>query len=201
MKLSILVCSVMNRRKTFLPEILEQINKQTEGVNDVEVLVLIDNKTRMLGTKRNDLVRMAQGEYVVFIDDDDKISENYVSHLLKAIDQCNGSFDAINFIVNVSINGDPFKPCFYSVEHKKDFNRDNSYHRLPNHIMCLKRSLCLDTPYQPICYGEDSQFSKDIAPKIKSEFDIQLVLYEYHYNVKTTETQKQITGVKGLIKE
>lgn len=192
MKLSILVCSVINRRNTFLPAMLEQLNKQTENVSDVEVMCFIDNKTRMLGTKRNDMVNMAQGDFVVFVDDDDKLSDNYVSSLLKAIELCEPDTDVINFTVNVSLNGQPFKPCFYTVDHKIDFNMDGSYHRLPNHIMCVKRELCLETPYKPILYGEDSDFSKELAPKIKKEFHIYDTLYEYHYNSKTTETQQYL---------
>lgn len=191
MKLSILVCSVLNRRNTFLPQILEELNKQTQDKTDVEVICIVDNKTRMLGIKRNDLVKVAQGDYITFVDDDDKLSPNYVSELLKAIDENNG-VDVINFIVNVSINGSGFKPCYYTVEHKHDFNNDNSYHRLPNHIMCIKRHLCVDTPYKPILYGEDSAFSKELAPKIKTEFNINQVLYEYHYSSNTTETQQYL---------
>jgi glycosyltransferase involved in cell wall biosynthesis len=191
MKLSILVCSVLNRRDNFLPIILEELNSQTYDKLDVEVICVVDNKTRMLGIKRNDLVNMAQGDYVVFVDDDDKLSPDYVSELLKAIDSCDGA-DVINFIVNVSINGSPFKPCYYSVAHGHDFNREDSYHRLPNHIMCIKRELCLSTPYKPILRGEDSAFSLDLAPKIKKEFDILKVLYEYHFNQNTTEAQQYL---------
>lgn len=191
MKLSILVCSVLNRRNTFLPSILEELNKQTHDKTDVEVICVVDNKTRMLGIKRNDLVNMAQGDYITFVDDDDKLSPNYVSELLKAIAENNG-VDVINFIVNVSINDSGFKPCYYTVENKNDFNRDNSYHRLPNHIMCIKRQICIETPYKPILYGEDSAFSKELAPKIKTEHIISKILYEYHYNSNTTETQQNL---------
>ncbi len=191
MKLSILVCSVLNRRNSFLPLILEELNKQTHDKTDVEVICIVDNKTRMLGIKRNDLVNMAQGDYVAFVDDDDKLSPDYISELLKAIEICDDA-DVINFIVNVSLNGDPFKPCYYSVTHGHDFNRAESYHRLPNHIMCIKRQLCIDTPYKPILRGEDSAFSQDLLPKIKKEFDILKVLYEYHFNQNTTETQQYL---------
>lgn len=191
MKLSILVCSVLNRRNTFLPSILEELNKQTHDKTDVEVICVVDNKTRMLGIKRNDLVNMAQGDYITFVDDDDKLSPDYVSELLKAIAENNG-VDVINFIVNVSINDSGFKPCYYTVENKNDFNRDNSYHRLPNHIMCIKRQICIETPYKPILYGEDSAFSKELAPKIKTEHIISKILYEYHYNSNTTETQQNL---------
>ncbi len=192
MKLSILVCSVMSRRNSFLPKILEQLNDQTENTQDVEVICVVDNKTRMLGIKRNDLVNMAQGDYVTFVDDDDKLSPDYVSSLLNAINSCDPDTDVINFIVNVSLDGSEFKPCYYTVDHKHDFNRENSYHRLPNHIMCIKRQLCIDTPYKPILRGEDAAFSQDLLPKIKKEFDILKVLYEYHYNSITTETQQNL---------
>ncbi len=191
MKLSILVCSVIGRRNTFLPSILDALNSQIEGVNDVELLVLIDNKTRMLGIKRNDLVFMAQGDYIVFVDDDDKIAADYVSTLLQAIDKANGA-DVITFKVNVSLNGGEFKPCYYSKDFAHDYNEADRYCRLPNHIMCIKKDLCIDTPYEPILYGEDSAFSKQLKPKLNSEYAIDKVLYEYHYNLETTETQQHL---------
>jgi len=190
-KLSILVCSVLGRRRTFLPSILDQIAEQIENRKDVELIVVLDNKLRTLGDKRNDLVKMAQGKFVTFIDDDDKIKPNYVCEILGAIES-NKDVDVINFVVNVSLNGGSFKPCFYSKEFKTDFNLSESYHRLSNHIMCIKKELCLLAPYKPIIRGEDSAFAKDLLPFIKTEHNINEILYEYHFNQSTTETQFKI---------
>lgn len=64
--------------------------------------------------------------------------------------------------------------------------------KLSNHIMCIKKELCLLAPYKPIIRGEDSAFAKDLLPLIKSEYNINEILYEYYFNQSTTETQFKI---------
>jgi len=192
MKLSILVCSTHNRYNTFLPKILDQLFSQLrqldpESQKQVEILTLIDNKTIMLGTKRNNLIDISRGEYLVFVDDDDRVSSDYISELLQAT--ASGS-DVITFIVSVSLNGEAPKPCYYSKDYPEDYNTDETYHRLPNHIMCIRRALAETVLFKPILYGEDSDYSKRMKPFIKSETQINKVLYFYDYNLETTEAQE-----------
>lgn len=187
-KLSVLVCSVIERTNTFLPKILNQLKEQIDGKSDVEVLLLLDNKTMKLGDKRNELVRMAQGEYVVFVDDDDRIEPHYVATLLDAI---NSGVDIISFGVSVSLNGEKPKLCKYSIKYEKDYNISDAYFRIPNHICCVKRSIALGTPYKPILRGEDAAYAKDLLPMLDSEYIIDEVLYHYDFDSRTTVTQKK----------
>ncbi len=194
MKLSILVCSTNNRYNNFLIKMLDELFCQWNSLpeqlkQEVEILTLIDNKTRMLGTKRNNLVSIAQGDYVVFVDDDDKVMFNYITQLLEAISL---NPDVVNFIVAVSINGGKYKPCYYNADYDSDFNKLDSYHRLPNHIMCVKRSLALQVPYKDIPKGEDSDYSKRLKPLIQTQYNIDKMLYCYDYSDLTTETQQKI---------
>lgn len=200
MTLSILVCSVTNRFNTFLPNIINKLHSQAENFEDVEIICLMDNKKMMLGDKRNQMVNLACGKYVVFIDDDDDISDDYIEQLYLAIDS---GADVINFTVDVSLNGGPYKPCYYNKDYPNDFNKEEvldiekgldviSYHRLPNHIMCVKRELALSTKYPSILRGEDAGYSKELKPKLTSQHIIDKVLYFYNFNQNTTETQKYI---------
>jgi GT2 family glycosyltransferase len=192
MKLSVLVCSTHNRYKTFLPKILDQLFGQLKYLTiddqkDVEILTLIDNKTIMLGTKRNNLIDISKGEYVVFVDDDDRVAEDYLSSLLEATQS---GADVITFWVMVSLNGEEYKPCFYSKDFTGNFNTSESYHRLPNHIMCIRRELAETVLFKPILYGEDSDFSERLKPYLKTEHAIGKPLYYYDYNIETTEAQE-----------
>jgi len=191
MKLSILIPSTHNRYDNFLLKILKSLYSQLNKVNqgDVEILTFIDNKERMLGTKRNDLINLAKGDFVVFVDDDDRVSENYISKLLETIEN-DSDVDVICFDVEVSLNGGVPKTCYYSKEFGKDYNTATNYYRLPNHIMCFKRELVLDIKYKDITYGEDSDFSKRVYPLIKKEKLINEILYFYDYSKDTTETQE-----------
>jgi glycosyltransferase involved in cell wall biosynthesis len=194
MRLSILVCSTQNRYNNFLLKILDQLFSQCAALPlhlhcEVEVITVIDNKCRMLGTKRNDLLNMAQGDYVVFVDDDDRVSDDYVQELLDAVTV---GADVITFEVEVSLNGNEPKPCYYDMRYKSDYNLPDSYHRLPNHIMAVKRELALATKYQDILKGEDADYSKRLAPLLKTQHIIEKVLYYYDYSDVTTETQQKL---------
>lgn len=200
MKLSILIPTVHTRRKTFLPRILESLYDQYDKLSnqrEVEILVMMDNKTIMLGSKRNTMVDNAQGEYVVFVDDDDRIEPDYIEQILQAT-QANA--DVITFQAKVSINGEEPKTCYYSSEYSKDHNTKDAYYRIPNHICAVKRSLAKQVEFPSILYGEDSGYAKLLKPLIKSEHKIDKVLYHYDYNQITTETQNYIPNPKKPVR-
>ena len=189
--LSILVCSVHTRYKTFLPKIQDQLYDQLAALAEddqqrVEIIVLTDNKQMMLGHKRNTMIDIAQGKYIVFVDDDDRIADDYIAELLKATTT---DADAIVFTAMVSLNGDEPKPCYYSKVHKRDYNKPSAYYRIPNHICCVKKSVSIKSSFPNILYGEDAGYGKVLLPHIKTEHVIDKVLYYYDYNVDTTETQ------------
>src|SRR5690606_12516281 len=185
----ILIPSVHTRRNTFLPKIQDEIYRQIDSLpylkqQEVEVIVLSDNKSLMLGDKRNLMVDMATGQYIQFIDDDDKISPVFVEKLLDAITEHNT--DVVTFYAEVSINGGKPKICDYSIRHKKDYNTINRYYRLPNHISCVKREIALKSSFPSLRYAEDQAYAKLLLPHIKTEYQIKEVLYYYNYDDNVT---------------
>lgn len=201
-KLSILVPSVHTRRNTFLPKALDMLYDQYEELDEsqkkqVEILFLVDNKTIMLGHKRNTMVDMASGDYVVHVDDDDRVEPNYIKALLAATDS---KADVITFLASVSINGATPKICRYSITFDSDHNTPTQYNRLPNHICCVRRELARQISFPNIRYGEDSAYSKLLKPLVKKEYAIDEVLYHYDFNVWTTETQEHLRGNKPVVR-
>ena len=164
---------------------IEFLSKEQQA--QVEVISVIDNKKMILGDKRTKMVQMSQGEYVVQADDDDRVEFDYVRELLTAIET---GADVITFHASVSLNGAPAKICFYSKEYQGDYNTPTTYHRLPNHLMCVKRELALQVPFQSIGRGEDADYAKRLKPLLVTEHRIEKVLYHYDFNQTTTETQK-----------
>lgn len=198
-KLSILVPSVAERRNTFLPKSLDMLYGQYEQLSadqqaQVEILYLIDNKKQMLGYKRNSLIDICQGEYVVFVDCDDRVSEDYISTLLEATQN---KTDVISFQAEVSINGAKPKICYYSIDNKRDRNTADAYYRIPNHICCVKREIALKVPFPHIKHGEDAAYSKLLLPYLNSSYNINRILYYYDYNDRTTVAQEDMPAVKA----
>lgn len=207
-RLSVLICSTHTRWDTFGQAIQRQIWPQLaalslEDQKRVEIIMLTDNKQLMLGAKRNALVDMAQGDYVVFVDDDDRLDDTYLQSLL---DATSTGADVITFLVSVSLNGTRPKICRYSKDYAADRNTGHGYERLPNHICAIKRELARMVSYPHLPYGEDSGYSKLLHPHLKSEHAIDKVLYHYDYCLDTTEAQehlrnksKQRRGVPPLV--
>lgn len=186
-----LIPSVHTRWNGFGQKIQEQIFGQYAGLSAadkarVEILMLTDTKAFSLGDKRNEMVGLAKGEYVVFVDDDDRLEPDYLSSLLTATDS---GADVLTFHVQVRVDGGAPKVCRYSIKFAKDENTVNGYHRLPNHICAVKRRIALRTPYPSVFVGEDSAYAQDLRPLLKTEHAIDRVLYHYDYDHQTTETQ------------
>ena len=160
--------------------------------------MLVDTKTMSLGDKRNKMVDLAQGEYVVHVDSDDRLAPNYIESLL---DATKSGCDVITFLAEVTLNGGKPKVCDYSIHHQKDYNTDFRYFRIPNHITAIKREYCLLASFPSICYGEDSLFAKLILKHLKTEHRIDKVLYYYDFNSETTETQEHIKTSKLIIRK
>lgn len=195
-KLSILIPSTHTRYDNFNIKIQDQLYSQYNKLNafeqsQVEIIMLVDNKKMMLGEKRNRLVDLAQGDYVCHVDSDDRIRDTYIIDILEAIKH---GTDVITFTCSVSLNGETPKPCFYSKDFKKDYNTEDAYFRIPNHICCIKKDVSLKSSFPNLLYREDSGFSKLLLPHIKTEYKIDKVLYYYDYNQETTETQQHMSA-------
>jgi glycosyltransferase involved in cell wall biosynthesis len=198
MKLSILIPSVSERRNTFLPKSLDMLYGQLEALSEqeqkqVEIIYLIDNKTMMLGDKRNLMVDMAKGEYISFVDCDDRVSEDYISSLLEGV---KSGADAIVFLAQVSLNGTDPKICRYSKDFINDYNTATEYHRLPNHIPCIKKSVSKKASFPSLKRAEDAGYAKLLHPHIATEHKIDRVLYYYDYNDMTTVAQEDIIEIR-----
>lgn len=190
--LSVLVPSVASRRSSFLPKIMDQLYGQHEALSEddrrrVEILVLADAEGFDLGTKRNEMVRLARGEYVAFVDDDDRVSPDYLESLLEGT---KFGADVITFDAHVSVNGGEPKLCRYSTTFEKDENTKNEYRRIPNHLSAVRRELALRTPFPSRNKSEDSAYSAALRPLLKSEHHIPKILYFYDFNVNTTVAQR-----------
>ncbi len=162
----------------------------------VEHLIFADNKMRTVGEKRAALLRMAQGKYVAFVDDDDWVSEDYVSSILEAM---KSDPDVITFQQTAEVNG---------VKRNIEFKLGNPNEAFPAainayadagvvieepikrnawHVCAWKRSLAIQSRFPATNYGEDWAYAAPLCAAAKTEEHIPRVLHYYFHSTETTE--------------
>jgi glycosyltransferase involved in cell wall biosynthesis len=183
-KLSILICTI-NSRKEQLNSLLSEISRQTSSTDCVQICINSDEKGgKPTGTKRNELLDNAEGDYVVFIDDDDHIMPNYVSAILKALKH---EPDVVGFNGYMTTNGTNRENWSISkdLEYETilDSNGKKFYNRFNNHLSPIKAIIAKQIRFPDIFIGEDYQYAKKLknSELIKTEVFIDEYLYHYDY--------------------
>lgn len=196
-KFSVLILSIPSRIKS-LTAAVEQLQTQADGTGQpksVEILVLLDNRSKSIAEKRNDLLGIARGKYIAFLDDDDAISKDYMEKILKAIDEHDG-VDCITFNQWCSLNGEPMDVEFGIGNPHGQLWRDEEgflgdIKRPPYHMCLWRREIAQSEEFRPV-YGANGQSSEDIDwllrlyPKIQTEHHIPDALHGYIYSSQTT---------------
>lgn len=196
-KFSVLILSIPSRIQS-LTAAVEQLQAQADGTGQpqsVEILVLLDNRSKSIAEKRNDLLGIARGKYIAFLDDDDAISKDYMEKILKAIDAHDG-VDCITFNQWCSLDGEPMDVEFgIGNPHGQLWRDDEGFlgdiKRPPYHMCLWRRELAQSEEFRPV-YGANGQSSEDIDwllrlyPKIQTEHHIPDALHGYIYSSQTT---------------
>lgn len=188
--LSILIPSIPSRIEKYLVPLYRRL-EDLVGPRPVEILSCIDNKKRSIGLKRDALVQQAIGDYVAFVDDDDEVTDNYVTSIIGAIVQIPG-VDVIAFKQWVTINdGNKFTVDF-SINHVNEEAKHingvwQDIKRQPFHICAWRRDLAQKYRFPDASYGEDWHWAKRVLEEVKTEARIDKHLHFYRYSDKVTE--------------
>jgi len=185
--LSILVPTVPSRIDYFYPKIMKELLKQSKKYNNIEIISFFDNKKRTIGKKRDEMLKLAQGKYVTFIDDDDRISKNYIDEIMYAIITTD-NVDCIVYNVICCVNNSHIKKlCKYGIEFEYgDINNGKEWRGKPAHTMIWKSSIAKKHSYSDKQNGEDMDWVKRAYLDIKTQHRIDKVLYYYDANYNTT---------------
>jgi len=179
-KLSILICSLYSRQY-FLDRILSLVEPQV--VEGVEIIIDQDKAVKILGTKRNDLLQKANGDYIVFVDDDDIVPAYYVSETMKAIatkPTCTG----FKGIMTRRMKNP--KIFIHSLKYTHWHEDSKFYYRMPNHWNAVKRELAIEAGFPALNWGEDHEYSKNLRPLLSTEVFIDKIMYYYLANPDTS---------------
>jgi hypothetical protein len=186
--LSICVCTILERKDMYISlsnKIMNQIHKVSKKYNYVVAnLHTHANNHLDIGTKRNNLLNDVQGHYIVFIDDDDDICDDYVELIIDAIIS-NENVDCIGIKGIITTDNIETKKWEISKDFGSWYESNNVYYRTPNHISPIKTELArLSGGFPPLKQGEDYQYSMNVLPLLKTEIKIDKEIYHYQYNSK-----------------
>lgn len=191
MILSILICTTIEREQMFM-ELLSEFARQK--TDEVEILFIQDNKEISVGKKRQQLLEIAKGDYIVYFDDDDWPNKKYVSLILEAIKFKRP--DCLGYLISMTTNGQNRQTCCHSLKYKVWKNNVDGYDYVRNvtHFNVVKRELALKIGFEDRRWGEDQIYSNKITRLCRTEVFINEFMFEYRYSNKQNHNQKY--GIK-----
>ena len=213
MKLSILIPTIPSRLQTYLPKMLAQVNTQIGSREDIEVIALYDNKKRSIGQKRNALLDLAQGSHLVFLDDDDSISDDYISSVMEVLDKSHPDCIVYDCLCTVTMpNRKILYPCKYGTEFGYKSGPPGSLWPVttpdsyfyeqwtgkPSHTMVWKTSVAQHQRYKNISNAEDVDWAKRAVFGIKTQHRIDKIMYFYDADRSKSEYRKDLQGIPGI---
>ena len=182
--LSILILTLEERadKLAALKSILEpQLN------DNVELVIVCDNREDTVGKKRNMALEQANGRYICFIDDDDTVSDTYVDDILNIV-SCN-DVDCCSLTGNIDLNEYPRGTFIHSLKYTEwgekiisgeGMNSVIEYYRPPNHLNVVRRDIAKFVGFNDnMSVGEDRDYSIRLRNHLTSEASINNVLYYY----------------------
>lgn len=175
--LSLLIPS-LDKRAGKLATLLNSLEKQMTP--DVEIVVNLDSGRKSIGEKRNEMTHGCKGLYCASIDDDDRVSAEYISLLLKGIET---EPDCCSLIGTYTKNGRHPQLFKHSIEYDGWYTKGNIMYRFINHLNCIRTSIARQMVYPATNHGEDKSFSEQLQASglLKLEYKIEKMLYIYDY--------------------
>ncbi len=182
MLLSILI-PTLDERAALFERIYSHLQSQIAGcgaAHEVEVLYLRDDRVLSTGEKRNRLVQAATGEFVSFVDDDDRVSNGYVSSILEIL-RGNSDVDCIGIRVVKTFKGKHAREYVQSLQYRDYFSRNGKYYGPPYILNPIRRSIAARYPFMPVSYSEDMEWALRLSEEraLKKEKFLDAILYHY----------------------
>ena len=173
--LSILVPMVPGRPTM----VFDSLCAQAEG-HPVEVLGLLDNRMRSIGLKRDALLRVSRGDYVAFVDDDDRVADDYVDQILPCLA---GKPDAVLFDFWVQEMAGAQRRweilCALGNEDEDLGDPGTPSRRGLWHTHVIKGDIARLCHFPDMQYGEDMIWLRHLRPMVRNTVVLRVPLYTY----------------------
>jgi glycosyltransferase involved in cell wall biosynthesis len=177
------------QRKAMYDSLMSVLNTQIHkcGANEIiEVITETDQGQSTVGKKRNTVLDKARGEYVCFIDDDDMVTDIYISKTLDALKNKPDVVELVGYLPKYDL------PFIHNLNCGGHFKKDGTQFRTPNHLNTIKTEIARQIRYVEISHGEDQDYSHRLwdSSLMKTESLIGDRMYIYQFNPRTSETTK-----------
>lgn len=184
--LSILLPTIQQRAPEFA-RLSAHLHAQAKG-KPVEIISACDNKEISIGKKRQQLLERATGEYIVFIDDDDRVEDDYVDAILAALES---RPDCVGFLIRCTQNGRNPAMAKASIKYKQWGENEDGYKhtRSPYQKTPVRRNIALLVGFPDLRYAEDKVYSAGLVKHVKTEVFIDRVLYHYQFRSENFATK------------
>ncbi len=180
--LTIVICTVPNRTV----QALDLFKRFSDAAPDnFEILLIGDNKQRSIGKKREMGLKLAQGKYITWYDDDDDFTVYTMPEFARAVKE---DKDVIVGYSLVIVNGQPGYIEFDRSNISEEFKPEGLTKRYPFPQGCAwKRSLVKDIPFPDKMYAEDSGWAEKALKNIRTQSKIRKVIHIYNHDSNKSE--------------
>lgn len=163
-------------------------NLLNQSNDEVEIIMLMDNKKRSIGHKRNDIKNLAKAKYFTIIDDDDNVSDDYIEEVLKAIEE---DKDVITFKQQCNLDGNEFIVTFGQGNEVEQLTQEyQDIKRPPWHCCVWKTDIFQKVMFPSKIddnYGEDGVWASRAGLIISTSHHIDKVLHYYNFDSEKSE--------------
>lgn len=169
-----------------IAKLMAEVERQ-RGDLPVEHLVLLDNKARTVGEKRQALLEAARGAFVAFVDDDDWIRPRYVAAIVEAIIHAKHPVEVVTFEQMASFDGVEGKVVFRACNPNEEWKAGGITSRAAWHVCAWNRETALRSRFPAKNWGEDWEWAAPLNEMCIPEIHIPEILHEYRYTTSGSE--------------
>lgn len=184
--------ATLGQRGELLSRLLAGLMPQVDvAAGRVKVLAYWDCGESDLASKRQALVEAVDTEYICFVDDDDTVTDDYVSSILEALES---RPDFVGLWMKVWKDGREHRLAELSLKYDHWFDGPEHYCRDITHENPMRTDIVrtVDFRDKPPGHPEDTPWSAKLRGKVKTEVMIDRVLYHYWW-----VPSKSAWGVNG----
>lgn len=176
-----ILIATIGQRRAQLQRLLTRLMPQVDPYGGaVKVLAYWDNGETDLPAKRQALVEAVDTDYLCFVDDDDLVSDDYVSAIMDALAQ---GPDYVGFSMGVWKGGRRFRVSDHSLRHGGWGRHEDVYLRdiTTSNPMLTKAAKAADFTVTPRGGAEDRAWADQIRASgmLRTEVVIDRILYHY----------------------